>query len=188
MQIACLGWGSLVWDPRELPIRGIWFEDGPFLPIEYARQSKDGRITLVIVEGRTLVRSLWTLLNCNDLTGAKKALADREGIKEDDIPKDIGFWPSDDKKSGKCTDSIPLWAKSHSLDAVVWTNLPPRFDGINGKIPTVDEILNYFNSSLMPIEKRRLAEEYITKTPPQIDTEYRREMILRLNWITRRTC
>jgi 1-acyl-sn-glycerol-3-phosphate acyltransferase len=48
MRIAVLGWGSLIWSPGNLKIDREWHEDGPFLPIEFARVSQDGRLTLVL--------------------------------------------------------------------------------------------------------------------------------------------
>lgn len=50
MNIAILGWGSLIWDKRDLPIVGDWQAGGPVLPIEFSRVSGDGRLTLVIDE------------------------------------------------------------------------------------------------------------------------------------------
>jgi len=94
MEIACLGWGSLVWDPRSIPIRGKWFDDGPLLPIEFARESNDGRITLVISNTDHQVRTLWSLMSLTNLEAAKKALAIREGISESNIKNCIGFWVS----------------------------------------------------------------------------------------------
>ena len=34
--IAVVGWGSLIWDPRQLPVRSSWQPDGPELPVEFA--------------------------------------------------------------------------------------------------------------------------------------------------------
>jgi hypothetical protein len=51
MTIGCLGWGSLIRDQGKLPVRGTWQGDGPELPVEFARQSTNGRVTLVVTEG-----------------------------------------------------------------------------------------------------------------------------------------
>ena len=51
MRIAVIGWGSLLWSPRTLPLAGTWSSDGPVLPIEFARISVDGRLTLIIEDG-----------------------------------------------------------------------------------------------------------------------------------------
>lgn len=48
MKIAILGWGSLIWDKRNLRLAGEWQVGGPVLPIEFSRVSGYGRLTLVI--------------------------------------------------------------------------------------------------------------------------------------------
>src|SRR5882757_9070612 len=80
MNIACLGWGSLIWRPDNLLIRREWFGDGPLLPIEFVRQSNDGRLTLVITDTAKAVRTLWALMATDDLNTAKQSLKIREGI------------------------------------------------------------------------------------------------------------
>lgn len=180
MKIGCLGWGSLVWNPKGLPLRGLWFSDGPFLPIEFARQSKDDRITLVLCEGVPLVRSLWSLMSVDGIDEAAKCLAEREGILEKNVARDIGRWLGDSENVNECVRMIGEWAGRMALDAVVWTALPPRYKEENGKIPTADDVI--FHLSNLSHEKRRYAEEYIRMTPRQIDTNYRRQIEAALHW------
>src|SRR5437867_4111962 len=129
MKIACLGWGSLVWDPRSLHIRSGWFRDGPFLPIEFARESKDKRVTLVITPGSALVRSLWALSSLDSLDAAKADLALREDIKIENIKHSIGVWRRDDQKQEGLDPEIAQWGLRLNLDAAIWTQLKPRFGG-----------------------------------------------------------
>ena len=65
--IACLGWGSLIWDPKDLPIESGWHTDGPHLPVEFTRVSGGERLTLVITEGALPVSVLWSSLSVTSL-------------------------------------------------------------------------------------------------------------------------
>lgn len=75
--IACLGWGSLVWNPQNLPVRRSWFLDGPLLPLEFTRESRNMRVTIVLTRDAAKIRSLWALMSCGDLDSAKRALCER---------------------------------------------------------------------------------------------------------------
>ena len=43
MTIACLGWGSLIWDPRDLLLGSAWREDGPQLLLQVVEELRDVR-------------------------------------------------------------------------------------------------------------------------------------------------
>ena len=176
MVIACLGWGSLLWDPRELPIQGKWFENGPLLPIEFARVSRDGRLTLVIVpEYETRVRSLWALFSVGTVADAREALRLREGVGEKSGTKYIAVWPTE----GCAPPSVVAWAHQRRLDAVVWTALPAQMSG-KETLPTADEAVDYLRG--LPHERRQHAERYIRMTPLQVDTPYRRRFEAEFGW------
>lgn len=74
MNITILGWGSLIWDQRDLPISGDWQLGGPALPIEFSRISRDGRLTLVIDECNGVAVST-SYLPCLPTSNSSVALA-----------------------------------------------------------------------------------------------------------------
>jgi len=178
MAIACLAWGSLVWDPRELPVQGKWFGDGPLVRVEFARQSSDSRLTLVIVPAGPEVRSLWAPFTVERIVDAQGALARREGVAKN-VEKHISVWASTDANDSD-PPSISAWARGLKLDAVVWTALPPRFEGKDGRLPSEEEAVAYLRR--LSHEERRHAEQYIRMAPRQIDTPYRRRFELEFGW------
>lgn len=181
MHIACLGWGSLIWDAGGLPVRGPWFADGPFLPLEFARQSRNGRITLVLAPGRPLVRSLWAMLAIGNLNDACAALAEREGMPASNLRRHIGVWTRNDPPpADDLVGRIESWARQRDLDAVIWTALPPKFRGQSDRVPSPGEVVAYLES--LTGEEREKAEEYVRKAPRQIDTDCRRYIEARLGW------
>ena len=165
--IVCLGWGSLIWDPRSLPVKGEWSLDGPMLPIEFARESADGRMTLVIVEQADPVPTLWTRLEVESLDDAVQALYEREGAT---WVGSIGRWPSYERQH-RHADEIGAWAQEKCIDGVVWTDLKAGFRSARGPVPTLDEVTRHLGA--LTGESREIAEQYILRAPTQIATQYR---------------
>src|SRR5512143_907918 len=97
MKIACLGWGSLIWDPRVLPIQRPWLEDGPLAPVQFRRKSLDGRIPLVLDPQAAPVPLLWGPMLLTELNAAKEALAEREQLTGKTRERGIGCWQTGDR-------------------------------------------------------------------------------------------
>jgi hypothetical protein len=181
--IACIGWGSLVHTPGSLQICGTWHYDGPYLPVEFARESGGRRITLVLCPGVPRVRTCWTLLDLPDIDSAKQNLGLREyrEATQNWIRENIGCW---ERASGIAygveAETIASWARERDLAGAVWTNLPCKFNHRNGVMPTAEQVIAYLRA--LKGEDRQKAEEYIRMAPAQIDTPYRKMIAQELGW------
>lgn len=178
MMIACLGWGSLIWDPRSLPVQSQWFEDGPFLPIEFARQSADDRITLVIEPSAEAVPTLWTVMDATSMLAAREALQEREGIPSSAAHR-IHSWERGSAPP-QVMPTLEEWATAHGVDGVVWTGLTPKFKGEDDRVPSIEEVLTRLRS--LQGARRDNAERYIRLASRQIATAYRRRIEAELGW------
>ena len=176
MKIACIGWGSLIWDPRDLKIKDKnWFKDGPILPVEFVRISGNKRVTLVVDPTAELIVTLWNLMDTNDFQIAFDSILQRE----ETIPKRIHSIDSKSIPNTEIEKIIQSWLNEKELDAAIWTGLY-----LNNKVqdsrPTIEEIIGHLQSlNGTELEK---AKEYILKTPKQINTNYRKEIMKSLNW------
>ena len=175
--IACLGWGSLIWNPGALPVRRYWFDDGPLVSVEFARRSQDGRITLVIVPDARPVRVLWALMDTEALDDAREQLGEREGIRANKINEHVGRWPNG---TTDAITGIEEWAHARDLDGVIWTALPAKFSGTE-RMPTEDEVVIHLRG--LRGTQRDNAERYFRRAPRQIDTAYRRRIEAELGWV-----
>jgi hypothetical protein len=121
------------------------------------------------------------------LPTARRELASREGIRDSDIERFIGFWEAaGGTLHGDGANEIAEWARTKQLDAVVWTNLEVGLRASRGTVPSIKTVIDHLRA--LPHAQGVEAEKYIRKAPRQIDTDYRRQIAKELGWVPEREC
>ncbi len=178
MRIAILGWGSLVWDPGDLRIvDGAWHKDGPTLPVELSRLSSGrGHFTYVIDpdHGRR-VPTRYAISRHEQLEDAICDLARREGC----AATAIGYVMSYDAGARRARTGVPweeirIWVHESELDAAIWTDLGPKLPE-GWQEWSVDRALHYWQTTI-PGDRLADAARYASSAPPEVDTEFRRQL------------
>jgi hypothetical protein len=172
-KIVCIGWGSLIWQPKTFIISGTWNTDGPDLPIEFVRESSGKRITLVIDKLAKPQKTLWALMPTSDISQAIQSLKERENSQK------IEFVEATDNTTDEIKSIIRDWLRVKNIDVAIWTGLEAKFNG-NPVRPTIDQVISHL--ATLSGDEKKDAEEYIRRAPDQINTEYRREIVKELGW------
>ena len=181
MKIAVLGWGSLIWSQGLLRLKSRWHRDGPLLPVEFARASKGDRVTLVLVPESRLQPTFWAVSGFEELDPALANLRVREG----NPPARHIHWCMPETEAEEAlpavSSTLRRWLLSQGLDAAVWTGLPPKWAGEVGRRPNPVEVITHLRG-LIASGKAAPAEEYVRKTPREVDTEVRARVAAELGW------
>jgi hypothetical protein len=188
--IACLGWGSLIWNPKKLKIKepscpqkeGLWCTDGVSLPIEFLRISDNGmgRVTLVIdrEEQAVPVTTLWVYMDCDNLQLAMKSLWEREG----GLLTNIHYYSIGESPKSAVHLKVKEWMEDKAINHTIWTGLSWRKMTDGAPRPTIEQIIAHLKSLESDTKRFGEAKEYIQKAPPQIDTAYRSTIMQEFGW------
>lgn len=186
VNIVCIAWGSLIWEPGPLKLASDWQPDGPALPLEFVRDSDDSaELALVLHAPAPPVPTRWARLDAAGLDDAREMLRRREKIRPE-YPQWVGSLPDPAppglpaKTPAAIVACIADWMATRDVDAVVWTALPAKFAGVSERAPSPHEAAALL-AGLQGDERAR-AEEYVRRVPADIRTLYRGVIEERLGW------
>ncbi len=158
------------------------------LAIEFARVGDHGELATALCPGAAAVPTRWVELRSMPLDDAMELLRQREEI-DPRQPQFLGSVSGLQEAAVLARPDAPAafqatviadWGRALGLDAVVWTALPPRFDGQNGRVPDASEALAYLRSLRGPVLEH--ARHYIECVPDEIRTPYRAIFEAELGW------
>lgn len=145
------------------------------MPVEFSRVGDGGELATAICMNAPLIQVWWALLDTETVQHSTSLLREREQIPAD---RDDGVGSL--ILNSRPTGALAEWAAEKKLDAVIWTALPPRYNGIEGRIPCAEDAITYLRT--LEGEKRAHAQDYIKKVPAEFNTPYRKAIRDRLGW------
>ena len=151
MQIAIIGWGSLLWDLEVLEPHVVpeWQRAaGPSLPLEFSRVSpKRLRALALIIDPDHGTECQTSLVNSrrdrledtvSDLAARERAPLDRIGFASKN-----GAWQS---TIPGIEGNVGTWLISSGYDGAVWTDLPANFRDETGAQFSIHRAISYLKT------------------------------------------
>lgn len=177
VKIACIAWGSLIWEPAPLELASPWRPDGPRLPLEFVRDSDDSdELALVLHEAAPPMPTYWAWLAVDEIGAAREMLRRREKIRPE-YPQWVGSIPD---PQGQDEERVAAWMHTMGIEGAVWTALPAKFAGVSERAPSAHEALAFLAG--LQGQQRVNAEQYVRRIPPEIHPLYRGLIEQRLGW------
>lgn len=153
-------------------MKGRWRKDGPLLPVEFARRSGKGRLTLVTHATSEGQRTYWAQSGLTVRDEARENLRAREGtpnISDIHWATRTGLHDSNDTIAGR----VQGWLSEHAeIETAIWAGLKATL----APEDVVAKAVEYLTSLMPNSDAYKSAHEYVVKTPSQIQTSVRREM------------
>ncbi|MCY3821044.1 MAG: hypothetical protein OXH52_17090 [Gammaproteobacteria bacterium] len=182
MRIAILGWGSLLWETDTDRGRAFnehrkkWCDDGPHLNLEFSRISKSRRNALTLVldyKNGVSCRVAYALSSRRYWEDAVCDLRCREGTTLRNIAYHLPQTGKEEWVNAHpdARNSVREWARSKSIDAVVWTALGSNFEKLKKEAFSVDAAKRHVQS--LDAEGKARAAEYIWRAPTSVNTPVR---------------
>ena len=179
MNIAIIGWGSLLWDLEVLEphVHPGWQRGaGPVLPLEFSRVSPKRLRALALIidpDHGTACRTSLVTSRKTTLERAASDLAERERAPMDRIgfASRRGAWQS--TISG-LENNLQTWFVECDYDAAVWTDLPANFHDETGTPYSIKRAVEYLKT--LNGDALLEAKRYIELAPEESMTALRRAL------------
>jgi hypothetical protein len=179
MQIAVIGWGSLISSPGVLGLQSRWHRDGPSLPVEFARISGGNRLTLVIHLPSRNQQTLWAVAASDNLSQVRESMREREGTQLNLIHTASADGVFSDGVADCLKESVSAWLRQKPhLSACTWTGLTSNWEKERKSIYSPADAVQY----LRGLDNPARAHEYVQTTPSQIQTVARTLIRAQLGW------
>lgn len=179
MQIAILGWGSLLWERRPGfdKHHDAWQFTGPEIKLEFSRvsESRRGALTLVIdSKNGAVCRIAYALSKRKNPEVAICDLRSREGTTRAKLGLFFADGLPPQARDPDSLSAIRVWAKVKKFDVVVWTDLDSNFEKVCGRPFQIDAALAHLQS--LDAESKSRAAEYVWRARAFVDTPLRRAL------------